>query len=237
MLVLGIAVAVALVLPLLTGGSYTRLVMTNWRWSALLFCGLGLQLALEFLPIPESRWNDLGYGLLVASYVCIAAFCARNLLLRGMAIVLIGVACNATAITVNRGMPVDVPPDWLAKSWVEPTIKHHPQDSDDRLMFLGDIIVLRAPFDAAISFGDLIIAVGLCDVTFHASRKRRRRAHPPTNGTTVDPRTIDLSTFAEPTAPAPAAPAVALTVEPIAQAPALVLSPTVRSSALNTRSS
>ena len=126
-----------------------------------------------------------------------------------MAIVLIGVACNATAITVNRGMPVDVPPDWLAKSWVEPTIKHHPQDSDDRLMFLGDIIVLRAPFDAVISFGDLIIAVGLCDVTFHASRKRRRRALPPTNGTTVDPRTIDLSTFAEPTAPAPAAPAVA----------------------------
>ena len=238
MLVLGIAVAVALVLPLLTGGSYTRLVMTNWRWSALLFGGLGLQLALEFLPIPESRWNDLGFGLLVASYALIVAFCARNLLLRGMAIVLIGVACNATVITVNRGMPVDVPPDWLSKSWVEPTIKHHPQDGDDRLMFLGDIIVLRAPFDAAISFGDLIIAVGLCDVTFHASRKRTSARAPADQR--HDRRIPERSTSRPSPSPRrrhPTAPAVALTVEPMAQAPALVLSPTARSSALSTRSS
>jgi Family of unknown function (DUF5317) len=230
MLVLGIAVGVALVLPLLTGGSYTRLVMTDWRWSALLFVGLGLQLALEFLPIPESRWNDIGFGLLVASYVLILGFCARNLLLRGMAIVLIGVACNAVVITVNRGMPVEVPPDWLSKSWVEPTIKHHPKDDDDQLLFLGDIIVLRAPFDSAISFGDLIIAVGLCDVTFHASRKRKGRKVAETNGSIAESKTIDLSTFAE---PIPAASTGPTTTQPTA----LLLSPTARSSALSTRSS
>lgn len=231
MLVLGIAVAIALLLPLLTGGSYTRLVMTNWRWSALLFGGLGLQLALEFLPIPESRWNDLGFSLLVASYALILAFCARNLLLRGMAIVLIGVACNTAVIVVNRGMPVDVPPDWLSKSWVEPTIKHHPQDGDDQLMFLADIIVLRSPFDSALSFGDLIIAVGLCDLTFHASRKRKSRTLANTNGSGAEPREIDLANFAEPrpTATTPTANAL--------QPAELVLSPTARSSALSTRSS
>ncbi len=44
-------------------------------------------------------------------------------------------------------------------------------------MFLADIIVLNGPFDAVISFGDLILAVGLCDVTFWASRKPKRTPH------------------------------------------------------------
>jgi hypothetical protein len=243
MLVLGIAVAIALALPLLTGGSYTRLVMTDWRWTPLLFVGLGLQLALEFLPIPESRWDDVGYGFLVLSYVLIIAFCARNLLLRGMVIVLVGVACNAAVIVVNNGMPVDVPEDWEGKTWVEETVKHHPQGDDDRLLFLSDIIVLRAPFDTVISFGDLILAVGLCDVTYHASRKRKPRQLPaplvldtvPANGVTPVPRgavvtapTLDLTAVGagpEPRAAPGLQPAVGL------------VSTTTRSSALNTRSS
>ncbi len=252
MLVLGIAVAIALVLPLLTGGSYSRLVMTDWRWSAALFAGLGIQLALEFLPIPQSRWDDLGFGLLLGSYALIIAFCARNVLLRGMAIVLIGVACNTLVIGLNHGMPVDLPPDLATKDMFEPTVKHHPQDADDRLTFLGDMIVLRSPFDAALSFGDLIIAVGLCDVTYHASRRRKPRrvsdAHPApavaqggTNGTSAapvtavangngngngNPKTIDLTTFTAASVPAPAG-----------QPAVLLVSPSERSSALKTRSS
>jgi hypothetical protein len=232
MLVLGIAVALALLLPLLTGGSYSRLVMTDWRWSPLLFGGLALQLALEFLPIPETRWDDLGYGLLVASYALILAFCARNLLLRGMAIVLIGVACNALVIVVNQGMPVDVPPDLQDESFVEPTIKHHPQDEDDRLMFLADIIILRSPFAAAISFGDLILAIGLCDVTYHASRKRKPRSAESRPAVPADAKTIDLAAFSEPVTTPTMSPA---TVVP--QPAARVFSPTARSSALSTRSS
>ena len=41
------------------------------------------------------------------------------------------------------------------------------------------------PFDAVLSFGDLILAVGLCDVAFHASRRpkpRRARALPAGDG-------------------------------------------------------
>src|SRR5262245_55505859 len=126
MLVLGIAVLIALVIPLVTGGSYSRLVMTGWRWSPLLFVGLALQIMLEYLPIPESRYDDLGFGLLVLSYVCILTFCSANVLLRGMVIVLIGVACNALVITVNQGMPVRVPESWTKNGWIEPTIKHQP---------------------------------------------------------------------------------------------------------------
>lgn len=174
MLALGLALAISMLIPLVTGGSYTRLVMTSFRAPGLLYGGLGIQLALEYLPIPESRWHDVGYGLLVASYVLILGFCAGNLLLRGMVIVLIGVACNALVITVNQGMPVEDLEDRAGESWIEPTIKHHPADDDTRLLFLGDIIVVPEPFDVVISFGDLILAVGLCDVTYWASRKPRR---------------------------------------------------------------
>jgi hypothetical protein len=176
-----LALAVALLVPLVTRGSYGRLLDKPWRWTGFLLAGLGLQVALDFLPIPESHWHSIGFGLLVMSYVLLLAFCARNVLIRGLSVVFVGIALNAIAITVNQGMPVKVPPDWARTGRIEATIKHHPREAGDRLLVLTDIIVLRSPFNTVLSFGDLILAVGLCDVTFHASRssrRRRRRATP-----------------------------------------------------------
>jgi hypothetical protein len=96
------------------------------------------------------------------------------------------------------------------------------------------MIILRSPFYSAISFGDLIIAVGLCDVTYHASRKRksRRRSRrgdvdmPDDEPTWQIGPTIDLT---EPETVAPFAGALQPAERPFA--------PTARSSALSTRSS
>jgi hypothetical protein len=175
-LVYAIAVVVALAIPLLTRGSYSRMLGLQWRFGSVLFLGLAIQIVLEYVTIPRNHWHDVGFGLLVASYVLILAFAARNLVVRGMGIVLIGIACNALVITVNQGMPFKVPAEWQGESWTKPTVKHHPQQSDDRLRFLSDIIVLKGPFDSVISFGDLILAVGLCDVAYNASRKPKRRS-------------------------------------------------------------
>lgn len=176
MLVYAIAVVVALLVPAATRGSYRRLIDVEWRWGGLLFAGLAIQVYLEYVTLPTSRWHDWGFGLLITSYVLILGFIGRNLVLRGMGVVLVGVLCNVVVIAANQGMPVDIPAAWADEEWVQPSVKHHPQQPDDRLVFLSDVIVLREPFNAVLSFGDLILAVGLCDVAYHGSRRRRPRS-------------------------------------------------------------
>ena len=175
MLVLGIAAVAALLIPLVTLGSYKRLIETKFHWSWVLPAGLAIQLGLEYYSLPRRYWDNLGYGLLVGSYVLILAFAARNVLLRGMSIVLIGIACNAAVITLNIGMPVKVRPAWRTESWAKATVKHHPRTHGEKLLFLSDIIILRHPYDTVMSFGDLILVIGLCDVSYNASRDPRRR--------------------------------------------------------------
>ena len=208
---------IALLVPALTRGSYARLT-AGWRVFPLLVAGFALQAALGFFTIPEERWHDLGFGALVASYVLVLGFCAGNLLKRGMGIVLVGVACNALAIILNQGMPVDVPDDWARSGGIETTIKHHPQTPGDHLAALGDVIVLREPTETVLSFGDLIMVAGLIDVSYHSSRRprsRRRRAgatkrrvsqtnRPPQESTPrprPEPRPSDVGLLASPVQP------------------------------------
>jgi hypothetical protein len=164
-----IGIGIALLIPLVTGGSYKRLTDMQWRWPALLGIGAAIQIfVVDRVDMPFR----LGFALLIASYVLLLGFCAGNLIHRGMAVVMIGIACNFVAIAVNAGMPVRVPPDW-ARTPVASTVKHHAEDGRDHLQFLDDIIVLRA-LNEWISFGDLILVVGLCDLTYQASRRPRR---------------------------------------------------------------
>lgn len=169
---LGLVVLVAALMPLLTRGSYRRLADAPWRWGGLLALGLALQLLLDTSLIHRSSYHSVGFGILVASYVLLIGFCAGNLLVRGMAVVLIGVALNGFIVTIDQGMPVRIPPDWQ-QDHVAATVKHHPRVPGDHLLSLTDIIVLRK-LDAIVSFGDLIIAFGLVDVSFWASRRARR---------------------------------------------------------------
>ena len=179
---------VAALVPLLTRGSYRRLTDAPWRWGGLLALGLALQLLLDSSLVPRSSWHSIGFGMLVASYVLLVGFCFGNLLVRGMAVVLVGVALNAFVVTIDQGMPVRIPPDWQhGQDRVAATVKHHPREHGDHLLALTDIIVLRR-LNAIISFGDLIIAFGLVDATYWASRRQRRsraqsrRDHAPRTG-------------------------------------------------------
>jgi len=112
---------------------------------------------------------------LVASYVLILGFLARNFVLKGIGIVILGITLNFVVIVLDQGMPFKVPAAWAHESWVQPTVKHHPQVSSDKLVFLSDIIVLKSPWDTAISIGDIVLTIGLLDIAYNASRKPNKR--------------------------------------------------------------
>ena len=112
MLVYAIAIAMALVIPLVTRGSYTRLFSVHWHWAGLLFAGLAIQIVLEYVTIPAGalarlRLRSPRRVLRVDPRVRVSATscCA------GMGIVIIGIACNALVIALNQGMPVKIPAD------------------------------------------------------------------------------------------------------------------------------
>ncbi len=87
-----------------------------------------------------------------------------------MGVITVGIAMNAFVIALNQGMPYRHPEG----TKVETTVKHRPEKPNDILPVLGDSIVLGEPVDASISFGDLVIAVGLVDLTYRAGRRPRR---------------------------------------------------------------
>lgn len=172
-------VLVAVLVVVVTGGSFLQLAQLPVRVPALLFVGLALQVLLTVIDVPDDRLDDLGFGLLLASYVLLLAFCALNARITGLAIIGVGVALNALVIGLNQGMPtrpyereragqiVHVP--------IERDAKHRPEEPDDRLVFLSDQIVPPDPIDEVISVGDLVIAGGLIVLCYAGSRRDRPR--------------------------------------------------------------
>jgi hypothetical protein len=70
-------------------------------------------------------------------------------------------------------MPVKVPHAWAVDGGLRTTVKHHATDASTHLYWMTDVIYLPAT-NEVISFGDLVISVGLIDMAFHASRRRKR---------------------------------------------------------------
>lgn len=168
-----VTLALALGVALVSGGSLRNIAATELRHPSIVAVAVGIQFALDVLPSTDGTVGHLASALLVVSYVFLLLFCALNLRLRGLAVVAVGIALNGAVITVNRGMPIRAP-----ETAVERTTKHHAEGPSDRLTALGDIILVPA-LRQSLSFGDLIMLVGLVDVIFHCSRTpaaRRRMA-------------------------------------------------------------
>lgn len=167
-----IAVAVGLLVGVLLGGRLRHVGRRPLRWWPLLAAGVVLQLPLL---------DRVGVAALLVSYACLLVFALVNLHLVGMALVAIGIALNALVISVNGGMPVHRGAVVAAAivergqvDTVETDSKHHLQEADDRLVVLGDIIPVR-PLREVVSFGDVVMAVGVADVLAHLLRRPRRR--------------------------------------------------------------
>lgn len=162
---------------LVTRGGWSDL--TRLRASAvwLLWLGLLLQIALEYIQFPKSEIETVGYALLMVSYALIIAFCLTNVSTRGFGVIAIGVAMNALVIGLNQGMPTrpvgtDASGNRVRKA-VEQTVKHRQETSSDLLGGLGDKILFPRPLNTLVSFGDIVIAIGICELVYFGSRRRR----------------------------------------------------------------
>jgi hypothetical protein len=175
LLVLAVALG-ALVVPA-ARGSWRRLLDTPIRWPALLPVAVAAQVGASWWQPERSATVQRGvaFGLLLLSFALVMTWCARNLHLRALALVLVGVGANALVVAVNGGMPVRLPDDASASSIeaLEDSVEHHLERDDDHLIPLSDVIVLPRPLNRSISVGDVLILVGVAGALVEASRSDR----------------------------------------------------------------
>jgi hypothetical protein len=100
----------------------------------------------------------------------------------GIGVVVIGVAANALVIGINDGMPVR--PSAVVAAHItsradEPLLgygfRHHREGPGDQLRPLADIIPIP-PFRQVVSFGDLILAIGVAATVAHLLLRGPKRA-------------------------------------------------------------
>jgi hypothetical protein len=171
-------VVAATVVGLLAGGTLRDFPSTRIRGAWLALAGVVLQ----FIPLGGAA----GIAMLYASFVALMAFAFLNIRVHGFALILLGLALNATVIVANQGMPVTR--NALEGSHQSATLndlianggaKHHLADTGTNLLQLGDVIPLGEPVDQAISVGDVCMQLGAAWFIVFCMPRR----HPRTVGT------------------------------------------------------
>ena len=172
MLVTAVAVFVGIIAGGLLPPVGHRFARPRVRWPVLLIAGVAL------LAVGTRVDGDTGLRTVLAGYAVLLGGVMANIHIVGMGVLLIGLATNALVIALNGGMPVRA--DALEAARVKDpgvpvTLTGHRflEDSEARLSFLDDRIPLPAG-GQVVSFGDLVLAVGLADAVAHITRRRRK---------------------------------------------------------------
>lgn len=129
--------------------------------------------------------GDRSYALVAASFSLLALFAAANLRYAGMGVVLVGLLMNVATIAVNRGMPVSraaivasgIVEGGTDVGQIDLKAKRHLMTGEDTLYWLSDIVPVRLLGGQVLSFGDLVMSVGVVDLVanlLHPFPRRRR---------------------------------------------------------------
>jgi hypothetical protein len=179
-------IAIALLVVLVTKGSFHQLGRIELHAVWLLLVALAVQVVLEFIEFPDDRVDDLGLSILLASYALILGFCYVNRRTSGMFLIALGVGLNVLVIALNGGMPtkdgVEERNGREVRVPIERTVKHKPRTDHDRLAFLGDVITIPGAPNQQFSAGDIVIGIGVVYLCFTASRPPRTRGEDLSNG-------------------------------------------------------
>ncbi len=172
-----ITVAVGALIGLALGGRPRHLPEHTFHLWPLLLAGLALQVMVE-----AGIFKSIGVGLSIVSYLLLLAFGALNLRLAGMGVVMVGMVMNLIPIAINGGMPVR--PRALADAGIAPSVdradfvklrgERHIETDDDRITVMGDIIPIR-PLRQVVSFGDLVLSIGIITLIGNLLRPPRDR--------------------------------------------------------------
>jgi hypothetical protein len=172
MLVTAVAVFVGMIAGGLLPPAPHRFARPRVQWPALLVAGVLL------LAIGTRVDGTGGLRMVLAGYGALIVGALANAQIVGIGVLLVGLSANALVIAINSGMPVR--PDALVAAGVvdrgeQITLSghRHAEDGGSLLRILDDRIPLPAG-GQVVSFGDLVLAVGLADATAHIPRRRRR---------------------------------------------------------------
>lgn len=176
-MLIAFAILFGIALGLISGGRLANLTEPSFRATPLLVAGVGLQVLSSFV-------DAAAVPLILASYALLVLFAGANVHHVGMLVVLTGLLCNFVVIAANGGMPVRAAAIAAAGGVEAHQVqeldfdnKHHLERPGDRLTVLGDIFPVPAPgFRQVVSFGDLVMAVGMADVIVHWLRRGPRPA-------------------------------------------------------------
>lgn len=140
----------------------------------LVLAGVGLAIGASMIH------GDLGVLCDALSIAVLAVFAGINWNLTGIAVVGAGLILNLGAVVLNNGMPVRG--EALVRAHVvtvreladhEEPAPRHLETHNDAFAWLGAIVPVRAVHEV-LSFGDLIVLVGLTDAIRDLARRRGR---------------------------------------------------------------
>jgi hypothetical protein len=150
--------------------SLARLELKGGRW-------LVLALLMQFsgLFVLRERWPQLAAGLVIGAFAILLTLCWHNRALPGMPFFLAGIFLNFLVISAKGGvMPTTFEAlNSIGRSSELVTTSSPAQQNvtysktavstEERLLFLGDVIVVPLPgrFASAISLGDILIGLGI----------------------------------------------------------------------------
>jgi hypothetical protein len=150
--------------------------------------GLGVGLAAAALLVDD----DLAIVACAVSLAVLTAFAGLNRSVTGLVVAGLGLVANLAAVVLNNGMPVRadalleadvVEPSELAD--YDPGDPRHVETDADAFDWLGAIVPVPVARQV-VSFGDLLVLVGLTDAVRDVSRRRARGYGAATTQASVD---------------------------------------------------